>query len=597
MSDFENAAFAGTLSPIDRRFAEMLRRKDESAQAQTVAISAAVISAQRGLGQSCILLREWAGKRVPEKDGIVLPDEKKWLRELKESSLVSNGSRPAPLVLDASGRAYLYRYWAAEQKLVKHIRSRLERPPEQSDFTKLAPLFQRLFPPEDKRVEWQAVAAASCLRHSFAVISGGPGTGKTTTVARVLALLLERNKESRISLAAPTGKAAARLAEMISEQASILPISDTVRERIPKSAQTLHRFLGYDPIGDQFRYNVERLKSVDTLIVDEASMVDLLLMEATFEALPASARVILLGDSGQLASVETGYVLGDICRAAGSGEKSAIFARDCQILSGRKLAPAKGARALGDAVVELQVNWRFEKQPGISSAAMATRAGRSDEVLKLLSDRTYPDLVWSEPGAMLTAEKRVDPVAPHLGRLMNADSPAQALEELAAFRILCAIREGPWGVSGCNTAVEHWLRQRGWLDGKWYRGRPILVTANDYNVRLFNGDVGICWPDGSGTFAWFSGEDQPRRIPLAKLPQHETAWAMTVHKSQGSEFNHILLVLPDRDVPLLTRELFYTGITRAGKSVHITGSADLIRAAVERTAVRNTGLCDALSRS
>jgi exodeoxyribonuclease V alpha subunit len=595
MSEFENTPFAGMLTPMDRQFAALMGRKAEPERAQMVAVTAAIISAQRGLGQSCILLREWAGKRVPEKDGIVLPDEKRWLHELMASSLVSDGSRPAPLVLDAGGRAYLYRYWRAEQRLVEHIRKWLDLPPEELDFAKLAPLFRKLFPPDDERMEGQAVAAASCLRHSFAVISGGPGTGKTTTVARVLVLLFERNPDLRIALAAPTGKAATRLAEMISLQAENLSLADTVRKRMPKSAQTLHRFLGYDPTGDRFRYNAERLKPVDALIIDEASMVDLLLMEATFDALPPAARVILLGDSGQLASVETGYVLGDICRAAGSSDKSAAFVRVCETLSGRKLKSAKDARTLGDSVVELQVNWRFENQPGISSAATATRAGHADDVLKLLTDGTYPDLIWSKPETMLAAEKRISPVAPHLEALMSANSPAQALERLSEFRILCAIREGPRGVAGCNAAVEHWLRQRGLLDGPWYRGRPVLVTTNDYNVRLFNGDVGICWPDEDGTFAWFPGEDQPRRIPLAKLPQHETAWAMTVHKSQGSEFDHVQLVLPDRDGPLLTRELFYTGFTRARKSVHVCGALTIIRSAVTRTAVRKTGLCEALS--
>lgn len=598
MSLLDRLERADDLSALSRQFAALLYRKAEPERAATVALTAALLAQQQENGQSCVLLRDWAGKALSERAGMTLPDAAGWAQELRACRLVGDGTACTPLVLDAAGRAYLYRYYQAERRIVAQIRSRLLYPPEEADFPALAPAFRELFPPASAETDWQAVAAVSCLRRRFTVISGGPGTGKTTTLIRVVALLLQRDGGPQIALAAPTGKAAKRMAESIAAQVAGLPVSEALRARIPREARTLHSLLSYNPGDDRFRYNARRLLPLDALIIDETSMVDLLLMEAVFEALPPRARVILVGDSGQLASVETGYVLGDVCRAAGAGEKSAGFSRACATLTGRALPAGKAGPALRDAVVELQVNWRFQSQPGISSAAKAARLGDAAGLLRILESGAHGDLAWTPAEAARTPAARVAPMAARALAVLAARSPEEALARLSAFRILCAVRRGPWGVEGLNRAVEQELDAQGVRGGgAWYRGRPILVTANDYTVRLLNGDLGICWPDAEEegrTVAWFADSGGMRRVALAKLPPHETAWAMTVHKSQGSEFDHVLLALPDEDGPILTRELLYTGLTRARRGVHLLASAALLRAALGRTAVRASGLCEAL---
>jgi len=326
--------------------------------------------------------------------------------------------------------------------------------------------------------------------------------------------------------------------------------------------------------------------ALDTVIVDEASMVDLLLMDALFDALSPGTRVILLGDSGQLASVGSGNVFGDICRAAGGARPSSSFAAAYRRMTGRDVPSEPQAGPLQDSVVELRKNWRFQDQPGIATLADAIRAGEDQNVLEVLSDSKYPDVARIAP----EEEDRLAAVAPHLEAVANAETVARALERLAAVRILCALRRGRWDAEGMNDAVELHLRRQ--CGG---HGRPIMVTVNDYAVRLFNGDVGMWWTDEGSTWAWFPDTDpELRRIPLAKLPPHETAWAMTVHKSQGSEFDHVLLVLPDQEAPVLTRELLYTGVTRARKTVHIIGDPEFISRAVKTSAVRGSGLQAAL---
>ena len=412
-----------------------------------------------------------------------------------------------------------------------------------------------------------------------------------------MALLLLRNRGARIALAAPTGKAAARLAETVAGLADELPLDQSVRDRIPREAKTVHRLLAYSPDEDRFRQNAERPLAVDAVVVDEASMVDLLMMQAILEALPRNTRVILLGDSGQLASVGTGNVLGDVCRAAGEGAQSAAFAAAYHRLSGSSLASADRAGPLQDAVVELRKNWRFKDQPGIAALASAIRAGRDEEALAVLTDPQYPDASLVAPGPAEAGASPLAPVLPHLRSVCGANSAQEALERLAAVRILCALRRGKQGAGGFNARVESSLRRKGFLhEGENYHARPIMVTINDYGVRLFNGDVGILWRDPDGIWANFMGpDDELRRIPVAKLPAHETAWAMTVHKSQGSEFRHVLLVLPEQESAVLNRELLYTGVTRARETVHVIGEENLIRTTVKARAQRGSGLEAALA--
>ena len=603
MSLLDSAAASGALEPIDLHFGRLMQRLAQGREAEAIALAAALLSRERSRGHSCIDLRDWAGRTLPAEASTPpspLPDLAAWRQALDASPLVSAGEAATPLVHDDAGRLYLSRYWRAEKRLSRHLRQRLDGGRAAVDAEAIAPLFQQLFepPPRGAATDWQAVAAATALTGAVALISGGPGTGKTTTVARILVLSLAADPTTRIALAAPTGKAAARLGEAISEQLERLPITAALRARVPREASTLHRLLGYEPRRDRFRHHARRPLACDMLVVDEASMVDLLMMDATVDAVPAPGRIVLLGDKDQLASVETGFVFGDLCAAAAEGGYSSRFAELFRRLSGGELAggdamPAAGG-LLDDAAVELRVSYRFADQPGIGDLSAAIRAQDARRALAALDDPDRDEVKRLDPPAV--QERALSPIAAALDDYLGADSPATALRRLGRFRILCARRRGDWGIERMNAVVERHLdRSHHPVGERWYPGRPILVTANDYQVRLFNGDLGVCWLEDGRLWAFFPGPgDRPRRLPLAKLPPHDTAWAMTVHKSQGSEFDAVLLVLGDADAPGLSRELLYTGITRARRRVVLVATADVVRAATRRGSRRASGLVDAL---
>ena len=380
--------------------------------------------------------------------------------------------------------------------------------------------------------------------------------------------------------------------------------------------------LGYLPDSARFRHDADNPLPCDVVAVDEASMVDLALMAKLFQAIPSSARVILLGDKDQLASVEAGAVLGDICAAAAvntltpSHSMSLDYLENCRRFSlspsegeragvrGSPLATgAQGRAALADCVVQLRKNYRFGQHSAIYRLSNAINEGRAEDVLQILRDsgaNAATDLV-SAPLPRRTELKEAlrQRVTAGFGEFLKAADPLTALAALARFRILCALREGPFGVTGLNQVTEEILEEAGLIrpQNPWYARRPIMITRNDYNLKLFNGDIGLLLPDGDSgePRAFFPGPDNALRkfLPL-RLPEHETAYAMTVHKSQGSEFDRVLLILPDRESPVLSRELLYTGITRARTSVELWFDEKFFRAGLARRVTRTSGLCDAL---
>ena len=597
MSLFDAIAESGLFAPIDLHLARLLRRRAAPPGADVAALTTALLSRERGRGHSCIELAEWAGRPLhgDGEPGVDLPDREAWEDRLAASGVAGGGDGTTPLVWEG-GRLYLRRYWHAEQRVARSLRRRLAGPREELAPEPLAPLFRALFPAASgPGIDWQAVAAAAALASPLALVSGGPGTGKTTTVRRILALLLAADPALRIALAAPTGKAAARLGESIAGGLAALPVDASLAERIPRQASTIHRLLGYLPRSDRFRHDAGRPLASDVVVIDEASMVDLLLMDALLAALPADARLVLLGDRDQLASVETGFVFGDLCAAAPlDGTCSAAFCDFYRRLGGGALEIDPRATPLQDAAVELRISYRFRRQPGIGALARAVRSQDPGRALEILDSPGFDDVDRLPPEAIAEALESIDG---DLERYLRADSPAAALERLGRFRILCATRRGPWGVERLNRLVEHRLSRRGLAVGeRWYRARAILITANDYQVRLYNGDLGVVWPEDGKLWAWFPAAEagELRRLPLAKLPAHDTAWAMTVHKSQGSEFDRVLLVLPPEDVALLTRELLYTGVTRARRRLHLVATAEILRRTIARRSRRSSGLVAAL---
>lgn len=594
------------MTHIDRHFAEFICRESGN-PTPALRLSASLASAAVGNGNICLDLAAIAGKSLNL-------DGEQWsvplLEELRNSlagqPVVGRPGEFRPLVLDGNDRLYLYRYWNYERDLAAFILGHASGADRELDGTALANGLARLFPgSRGAGTDWQKVAALAAVRKRFAVISGGPGTGKTSTVVKILALLLEQSGDGflRIALAAPTGKAAARLRESIRLMKERLDCSDQIRDRIPGEVTTIHRLLGGGSGPARFRFTKENRLPYDTVIVDEASMVALPLMARLTAALKPDARLILLGDRDQLASVEAGAVLGDICGGCGYEPFSAEFAALTDKVAGGTVPSIGSAHLppLADSIVVLKKNFRFDDAGGIGALSKAINAGDAEKFVSLLEGGTRSDIAWRPlPKPAELKKSLAGSLLAGYGRYLAARSPAEALAMFDTFRILCALRQGNYGVAGINGLVEEILAGEGLIDPRhrWYPGRPVMVTANDYGLKLFNGDVGLVLPgpDAAGGLRVFfpSTDGGLRSFSPLRLPEHETVYAMTVHKSQGSEFDRVLLMFPETDSPLLTRELVYTGITRARSRAEIWGSEELLRAAISRNINRTSGLRDSL---
>jgi exodeoxyribonuclease V alpha subunit len=522
------------------------------------------------------------------------------------------------LVLDEKHRLYLYRYWHYENELARSILKRMGLVIDDIDYRRFKDILKHLFPDTgapDVPVDRQKLAVIAAVLNRFCVVSGGPGTGKTYTVVNIIAALLQLypSEEIRIVLAAPTGKAAARMAETVSEAVPRLPCSDDIKAQIPVEASTIHRLLHPQGDGQRFRYNQENRLPADVVMVDEASMVDLALMTRLILAVPDRARIVLLGDKEQLSSVEAGSVLGDIC----DRQRNHLFSRDfdkvVEKLTEGPIDPSirqseEKSAPLNDAIILLNQNYRFDDHSGIGGLSRKLRAGRVDSIFAQLADKDEKQITWMKNidtrEFPTTLEKIIiEGYKPYL----QTDDPREALNRFNRFRILCAVKFGEFGVERINRVVEkilvkhHLVKTENKAPAEGYHGRPVLITSNDYEIGLFNGDVGIVFPEtgkiGAPPVVHFPGSaDEPRKFPLSRLPVNETVFAMTVHKSQGSEFRDILLILPEKDYPVLTRELIYTAITRARQNVLIIGNENVMRMAITRKIERTSGLRDHLWR-
>ncbi|WP_426702592.1 exodeoxyribonuclease V subunit alpha [Rhodanobacter sp. Col0626] len=638
------------LRPLDVALARFLAGRDASAPPPLLWL-AALLSRQVADGHLCLDL-----------DALVeLADEqawpyawRQWLRDYQDqpaatltSSLMADGHDglpvEAPLVLDGT-RLYLRRYWNHERLVATTIRERLARP--QAAPEELASELTRLFPAaiDNDQPDWPKIACALAARGAFTVITGGPGTGKTTTVVRLLGLLQtlqlrEHARPLRIRLAAPTGKAAARLNASIAAQLAQLDVDDAVRSAIPAAVDTLHRLLGARPDTRRFRHDRSNPLHLDVLVIDEASMIDLEMMSAVLAALPAAARLILLGDKDQLSSVEAGAVLGDLCRRADEGHYDTATADWLQATTGDNIHAftRSDAQPLDQQVAMLRHSHRFGDSSGIGQLAHAVNAGDTHTAHALL-DMPPIDLAW-EPSASHAqlADMAIEGNHVHFTHTDEATSPCgyrhylellqrhrpalhadgtahdqwarDVLQAFNRFQLLCALRHGPYGVEGLNPLLAEALHTRGLIDTSlgWYEGRPVMVTRNDYSLGLANGDVGIClrMPDEQGTprlsVAFLANATagsaigtRIRHVLPSRLGDVETVYAMTVHKSQGSEFEHTALILPADANNILTRELLYTGITRARRWFSLFGSHAIVDSAIMQRTRRYSGLAERL---
>lgn len=608
----------GILRAIDCQWVEHLSNHVEE-DIDSVLVAGALCSAYLGAGHICIdLATIW--QTPPE--GMTLEELRRalalcgvksvneWRNALVKSALVTLDEQLAerPIVLSGT-RLYLYRYYQYEQQVLTYLKKQFDVSPYDVD----ANLIAQLFPNKSDSVDWQKVAVANAASLPFAVISGGPGTGKTTTVTKLLALLVaqaaEQGQALRIELAAPTGKAAARLTESISKAKSGLPLSSDIKQVIPEQASTLHRLLGSDFGRSRFKHNKENPLHLDVLLVDEVSMVDLPMMAKLIDAMPSHGRLILLGDKDQLASVEAGGVLGDLSFGIENAYFQPDWAERLAQLTGENLQPYSNASApsISRALTLLRTSYRFAADSGIGQLAKAMNAGDVKGVLHCL-ESNKADVHWQVPKEgqtkvdIATLAKGYDEYWDAVRDVNHSAYDSQAISQIysvfSRYQILTAVRQGEFGVEKVNAQLEQYFYQRGRVKDPhvWYPGKAVMLTRNDAALGLFNGDIGLCMPDESQRLrVWFIQPDGSFTGLLpSRLSEFEVVFAMTVHKSQGSEFEKVDLLLPMTPSPVLTRELIYTGITRAKKDFTLWGSSHLIRTAAESRIERHSGLVEAL---
>lgn len=584
-----HAVAEGRAAPLELALADWaLRHGSNNAVAAALAACARAVAD----GHSCLSLAE-AGPALPGEQPFCSVDELK--NALADSALAGAPGDSRPLILEQD-RLYLQRYWQYEQRLAAALAQRLALAPEPVSMDALLPAGGLFDEPGDGQTQWQAVAAFAALRHRFAVISGGPGTGKTFTVLRLMRLLIETALDAGappplIRLAAPTGKAAARMLQSTrSGLEAMVEMPDAVRAHIPKEAQTLHRLIGLGGRNRRPRYNPDHPLAADAVIVDEASMVDLPMMAKLVEALPADARLILLGDRYQLASVESGSVLSELCNAAGVNAFTQAQRDEAKPLL--RQAMTTGTSALADHVVTLQTSHRFAADSRIGQLAAAVNAGDVDVALAQAASGSA-DIEWWDQADQQALAQLVRLTADQFGTLMHCQTAADALPQLRSLALLCALRHGPTGAMTCNQRVATEIKRRHGIDlaATWHHGRPVMITRNDYRLGLFNGDAGVALRDQDDNLrVWFETDGGLRSFLPSSLPEHDPMYAMTVHKSQGSEFDRVILLLPPEDARILTRELLYTGITRARTQVTLIGSQQVLRSAIRRGIERHSGL-------
>ena len=592
----QSLARLGSISYLSYYFAEFIAEQAGEDIDSLVALSAALVSEANQQGNVCVLLDDYSKQPLFQCESLNSGDLprvesiKHWRDTLLNCNCFGQPGDLTPLIFE-DGRLYLYRYWFYETQVAEHIQQRLHSPVE-FDSHQLNQQIDQLY--SELNDQKRAVAIATSQR--FVVISGGPGTGKTTTIINILAVLLSQNKETRIALAAPTGKAAARMIDSIQENidSSLMPAD--VSNLIPDQASTIHRLLGYNQQG--FRYSQQHQLPLDCVIIDEASMIDLTLMYRLLDALPQQARVILLGDRDQLASVAAGNVLGDITGNRFTVHYSIEQNDRLQSILGETVEQNPSSSiSIADSIALLNKSYRFAAAGDISQLATLVNRGQASAVRDCLASGDS-HLNWI-PGNDKAPDLTVlDNILRDYEAVTTSDDLATAFEAFERNRVLCAVHSGAFGVDEINQRITDIMLSRGLIDNNSnFRGKPLLITRNDYELDLFNGDIGLLWWDENGQLvAWFrDGKLGFRRLPIASLPEHLCAWAMTAHKSQGSEFDTVTLILPPETQQLsLSRELLYTGITRAKQRLTLISSADMLDYACQTPSHRQSGLATKL---
>jgi exodeoxyribonuclease V alpha subunit len=584
---------------IHRQFAEYFEEK-------AIWPYAYLLSQQLTEGNICISMEDMPTnmKSTPYKEP---PVSTKELLNLKH--LVSkNDALNTPFVLH-NDRLYFQRYFKYETSIIDKLKSLIAAEPNvladrMKQLESKATLIKTLvtdYPLQGlmtkEKVDWQLVAVTQALLNNFSIITGGPGTGKTTTLAKLLIVLYELDPNASVALAAPTGKASMRMADSL--KASNLPFSEETKAKIQAlKPSTLHSLLGYKKESVNFKYNAESPLPYNWVVVDEASMIDVPMFSKLLSALGDNCRIILLGDKDQLASVEAGSLLGDLCQTLPSlnmfDKEKANWINEFITDPDRKIQPefiGNQTQLMASHIIELKFSHRFNSQGNIGKVSRAVIEGDFEKLNSLIENAAGTNVKVDHKYEPALLEHFVEAYANYI----QEPDIATALKKLNELRVLVAVRQGPRGLYATNKTIELHLRKKGLLkpDGEFYEHKPIMVTRNMYDLGLLNGDTGIMRKDSNGTLkVWFEdGQGGIKSILPAYLNYTETAFAMTIHKSQGSEFDHVMVILPEgTSNALLTRELLYTGITRAKTSITIQGEMVTIKQAVESCVKRISGI-------
>jgi exodeoxyribonuclease V alpha subunit len=583
---------------IDQHFAALINRLAKVSSPE-LELAAKLVSNFRERGNVCVALGAITPADASKIGGPDVPPLKSWVRKLRASGVVGEPGEFRPLILDENERLYLQRYWKYEDELGRNLQARLrDTPIHDFNQAELAGNLEKLFPAQS---DLQKVAAFVAATSRLCVVSGAPGTGKTRTIVLICALLiaLAGNRELHFALAAPTGKAAARLKETIAQTRSLLRLPGAIDQRLPADASTIQRLLGAKGDSPHFWHDAKNPLVADVVIVDEASMIDLALLAKLFDAVRPEARIILVGDKDQLASVEAGSAFRDICTPGFELGVSVSLAKAFAKCTAEKLGGTSASEApIHSVVVELRRNYRFTPETGIAELSNAVNQGDAEGAIAVL--KKGGRICWRPSPSAKSFERELrEHVFPRFEKLLTLVDPADALNQLTEYAVLCALRRGPFGAETVNALLGRMLRETGRVEdnGLYHAGEPVIVIRNDYNVGLFNGDLGIVLQDPtSGELrVFFRGDDEDvLNFAPGRLPAHEPAFALTVHKSQGSEFRDALLILPEKDAPVLTRELLYTGVTRVRETLEVWAAENVLRQTIERKIERNSGLRDRL---
>jgi len=525
---------------IDRHFAALINRLAKIPSPE-LELAAKLVSNFRERGDVCVALRAITGSDASKIGGPDIPPLHSWVRKLRASGVVGKPGEFAPLILDENERLYLQRYWKYEDELARNLRARLrEHPIRDFNRTELASNLAKLFP------------AQSDLQK-----------------------------------------------ETIAQTRPLLQLPGAIDEKLPADASTIQRLLGAKGDSPHFRHDAKNPLVADVVIVDEASMIDLALLAKLFDAVPPDTRIILVGDKDQLASVEAGSAFRDICTPGFELGVSVPLAETFAECTGEELGGTSASEApIHSVVVELRRNYRFTPETGIAELSNAVNQGDAESAIAIL--KKGGRICWRPTPSAKSFERELrERIFPRFEKFSTLTDPADALNQLAEFTVLCALRRGPFGAETVNRLLGRMLRETGSIedDGPYHAGEPVIIVRNDYNVGLFNGDLGIVLPDATSSElrVFFRGEDgDVLNFAPGRLPAHEPAFALTVHKSQGSEFRDALLILPARDAPVLTRELLYTGVTRVRETVEVWAAENILRQTIERKIERNSGLRDRL---